>query len=269
MPQFAACACRAPQAETLLAWLNCLFYCLCSSLCPLTLQVLGFSYGLQPEQLSYLLSEAVVGGLALEAIEEEGEVARVLNDGDFQRRCAGSLAWLQGLDLDSSLELGVSLGVWSLDSGVWVGQQGWLCACPSPCSYPLRPALASYPLICRWDWLRLRSRLPAPPAGLHPAEAAGRLCAPTGIQPGGSEVRGAQALQGTAGQGRGAAEQQASYAPAWAGVFEPHVLLRPLRPAHMPSHTHSHTHSLTHPLITLAILLLPSMSCRAASCRPH
>ena len=79
MPQFAACACRAPQAETLLAWLNCLFYCLCSSLCPLTLQVLGFSYGLQPEQLSYLLSEAVVGGLALEAIEEEGEVARVLN----------------------------------------------------------------------------------------------------------------------------------------------------------------------------------------------
>ena len=184
--------------------MNCLFYCLCSSLCPLTLQVLGFSYGLQPEQLSYLLSEAVVGGLALEAIEEEGEVARVLNDEDFQRRCAGSLAWLQGLDLDSSLELGVSLGVWSLESGVWVGQQGWLCACPSPCSYPLRPALASYPLICRWDWLRLRSRLPAPPAGLHSAEAAGRLCAPTGIQPGGCAVRGAQAEQG--GAGRGGAE---------------------------------------------------------------
>ena len=84
--------------------------------------MLGFSYGLQPEQLSYLLSEAMVGGLALEAIEEEGEVARVLNDEDFQRRCAGSLAWLQGPDLDSILELGVSLesGAWGLGGAAGV-----------------------------------------------------------------------------------------------------------------------------------------------------
>ena len=79
---------------------------------PHHLQMLGFAYALQPEQMSYLLSEAVVGGLALEAIEEEGEVGRVLNSEDFQARCAGSLGWLQGVDLDSGLELGVSLQIY-------------------------------------------------------------------------------------------------------------------------------------------------------------
>lgn len=68
-------------------------------------QVLGFCYGLSEEQMSYLLSEASVGGLSLEAVER-GELEALLNSEDFQRRCGASLAWLQGLDLFSSLQLG-------------------------------------------------------------------------------------------------------------------------------------------------------------------
>lgn len=78
--------------------------------------MLGFCYGLSEEQMSYLLSEASVGGLSLEAVER-GELEALLNSEDFQRRCGASLAWLQGLDLFSSLQLGVR------------GQgQGW-CVC--------------------------------------------------------------------------------------------------------------------------------------------
>lgn len=72
-------------------------------------QVVGFSYGLGEEQASYLLSEARVEGLALEAVEA-AELSAVLNSGEFQARCGGSLRWLQGLDLLGELQLEV--GVW-------------------------------------------------------------------------------------------------------------------------------------------------------------
>ncbi|EFN50516.1 expressed protein [Chlorella variabilis] len=67
-------------------------------------QVVGFSYGLGEEQASYLLSEARVEGLALEAVEA-AELSAVLNSGEFQARCGGSLRWLQGLDLLGELQL--------------------------------------------------------------------------------------------------------------------------------------------------------------------
>jgi hypothetical protein len=69
-------------------------------------RTLGFSYSLHPDQLAYLVAEAEVAGLALEAVPAE-EAAAVLGDEDFRGRCAASLASLQGLDLLPSLELGV------------------------------------------------------------------------------------------------------------------------------------------------------------------
>ncbi|KAL4420835.1 hypothetical protein ABPG75_010491 [Micractinium tetrahymenae] len=68
-------------------------------------QVLGFCYAVNEEQMSYLLSEAQVGGLSLEAAER-GDLEALLNSEEFQRRCGATLAWLQGLDLFSSLQLG-------------------------------------------------------------------------------------------------------------------------------------------------------------------
>ena len=80
-------------------------------------QVVGFSYGLGEEQASYLLSEARVEGLAVEAVEA-AELSAVLNSGEFQARCGGSLRWLQGLDLLGELQLEV--GVWVCGCvGLW------------------------------------------------------------------------------------------------------------------------------------------------------
>ncbi|PRW20190.1 hypothetical protein C2E21_9235 [Chlorella sorokiniana] len=68
-------------------------------------RVLGFCYSLQEDQLAFLLTEATVQGLHLEAFDEPDQVLQVLNDEEFKRRNAPCLRSLAGLDLLDSLDL--------------------------------------------------------------------------------------------------------------------------------------------------------------------
>ncbi|KAL4451263.1 hypothetical protein ABPG77_009335 [Micractinium sp. CCAP 211/92] len=94
-------------------------------------QVLGFCYSLSEEQMSYLLSEAAVGGLSLEAMER-GDLEALLNHEEFQRRCGPTLAWLQGLDLFSSLQLGAYPELQRLECYVLPQEESLEAVCQLP-----------------------------------------------------------------------------------------------------------------------------------------
>ena len=81
-------------------------------------QTLGFSYGLADEQLSYLLAEATVEGLALEAVEH-ADLLRLLAAPEFVARSGASLRWLAGLDLLPALDLHPFTGLQRIEGYVF------------------------------------------------------------------------------------------------------------------------------------------------------
>ncbi len=151
--------------------------------------------------MSYLLSEAAVGGLSLEAMER-GDLEALLNHEEFQRRCGPTLAWLQGLDLFSSLQLGVRRASAGLlgEGRAGGGGGGGVYVCPTMIVFVCvnaQPLTACPSLPC---------------TGVPRAAAAGVLRPAAGGEPGGCVVRDRRA-RGADGAGGAGAKVQHGPAP--------------------------------------------------------